>query len=107
MKKITNARFTQINQFPQIESQLTAKLYVANAIDEPSLIRLDLNDKLKLDEQDTIILNSTLTSPETMNKLLTKAYIDSIHGENERNRKDLGMSFYDEVVDLVEIQSKY
>ena len=34
-----NARFIQVNQLPQIDSQLTAKLYVDTAIDEPSLIR--------------------------------------------------------------------
>ena len=34
-KNITNARFIQVNQLPQIDSHLTAKLYVDNAIDEP------------------------------------------------------------------------
>ena len=35
---ITNARFIQVNQLPQIDSHLTAKLYVDNAIDESSLV---------------------------------------------------------------------
>ena len=34
-KKITNARFIQVIQLPQIDTHLTAKLYVDNAIDEP------------------------------------------------------------------------
>ena len=38
-RNITNAIFIQVNQLPQIESQLTAKLYVDNAIDEESLLR--------------------------------------------------------------------
>ena len=38
-KKITNARFIQVNQLPQIDSHLTAKLYVDDAIDETSLVR--------------------------------------------------------------------
>ena len=38
-RNITNARFIQVNQLPQIDSHLTAKLYVDNAIDEPSLVR--------------------------------------------------------------------
>ena len=38
-RKITNARFIQVNQLPQIDSHLTAKLYVDNAIDEASLVR--------------------------------------------------------------------
>ena len=33
-RNITNARFIQVNQLPQIDSHLTAKLYVDNAIDE-------------------------------------------------------------------------
>ena len=38
-RNITNARFIQVNQIPQIDSHLTAKLYVDNAIDETSLVR--------------------------------------------------------------------
>ena len=72
-KNITNARFIQVNQLPQIDSHLTAKLYVDNAIsdsiDESSLLRLDPNEKLT---QDSIILNFTLTSPKTILKIPTK-----------------------------------
>ena len=61
-RNITNARFIQVNQLPQIDSHLTAKLFVDNAIsdsvDESSLLRLDPDEKLK---QDSIILNSFLT----------------------------------------------
>ena len=64
---ITNARFIQVNQLPQIDSHLTAKLYVDNAIsdsvDESSLLRIDPDEKLA---QDSIILNSTITSPKTI-----------------------------------------
>ena len=38
-RNITNARFIQINQLPQIDSHLCAKLYVDNSIDEQSLVR--------------------------------------------------------------------
>ena len=104
-RNITNARFIQVNQLPQIDSHLTAKLYVdsmiSNSIDEASLLRLDPNETLNLDNQDSIILNSTLTSPKTIIEIPTKAYIDSLHDENERNRRDLGLSFYNEEVDLV------
>ena len=72
-----------MNQWPQIDSHLTPKLYVDNAIDESSLIRLDPNEKLDLDDQDSIILNSSLTSPKTIIKIPTKAFIDSLHEENE------------------------
>ena len=35
----TNARFFQVNQRPPIDSHFTAKLYVDNSTDEPSLVR--------------------------------------------------------------------
>ena len=38
-RNITDARFIQVNQMPQIDSHLTAKLYVVNIIDETSLLR--------------------------------------------------------------------
>ena len=76
-RNITNARFIQVNQLPQIDSHLTAKLYVDNSIsdgvNETSLLRLDPDEKL---EQDTIVLNSTLSTPKTKNELPTKNYID-------------------------------
>ena len=100
-RNITNARFIQVNQLPQIDSHLTAKLYVDNAIDESSLLRLDPNEKLDLENQDSIILNSALTSPIKIIEIPTKAYIDGLHQENGRSRRDLGIDFYDESNDLV------
>ena len=100
-RNITNARFIQVNQLPQKDSHLTAKLYVDNSIDEPSLVRLDPDEKLDPHNQDSIILNSTLTSPKTIKEIPTKSYIDSLHEENERSRRDLGIDFYDESNDLV------
>ena len=38
-RNITNARFIQVNQWPQIDSHLTPRLYVENAVDESSLVR--------------------------------------------------------------------
>ena len=38
-RNITNARFIQVNQWPQIDSHLTAKLYVDTEIDQSSLVR--------------------------------------------------------------------
>ena len=77
-RNITNARFIQVNQLPQIDSHLTAKLYVDNAIsdatDEPSMLRLDPDEKLT---QHSIIPNYTLTSSKTIIELPTKNYVDS------------------------------
>ena len=38
-KNFTNARFIQVNQWPQVDSFLTAKLFVDTEIDQPSLVR--------------------------------------------------------------------
>ena len=45
---------------------------MSDAIDEPSLLRLDLDEKLK---QGSIILNSNLTSPKTKIEMLTKNFV--------------------------------
>ena len=74
VRNITNARFIQVNQLPQIDSHLTAKLYVDNAISESSLLRLDPDEKLT---QDSIFFNSTLTSPKTILEITTKNYVDN------------------------------
>ena len=71
-RNITNARLIQVNQTPQIDSPLTAKLCVDNTIDESSFLRLDPNETLDLDNQDSIILNSTLTDPTTIIEIPTK-----------------------------------
>ena len=67
-----------VNQLPQIDSHLTAKLYVdkaiSDSIDESSLLRLDTDEKLT---QDTIVLNSILTSPKTIIELPTKNCVDN------------------------------
>ena len=63
---------------PAVGEHLTAKYYVDNAIskaiDESSLLRLDPDEKL---EQDSIILNSTLTTPKTILEIPTKIYVDN------------------------------
>ena len=77
--------------------EAASKNYVDNSIDETSLLRLDPNEQLDLDNQDSIILNSSLTSLKKIIELPTKAYINSLHEENERSRRD----FYDESSNLV------
>ena len=99
-RKITNARLIQNIQLSQINSQLTAKLYVdntiSNSVDELSLVR---------DNQDNDFNNQNLTNINSItlkkqakndNKVNTKAYVDQFHQENEQFRRDLGIDFYDE-----------
>ena len=38
---------------------------------------------------------------ENDNEVIRKAFVDQFHQENERSRRDLGISFYDESDDLV------
>ena len=59
------------------------------------MLRLDPDEKIKQDEQDSIVLSSNLTSPKTLIKLPTKTYVDSLHGSS-RNRRDLSSVFNDQ-----------
>ena len=51
---------------PAVGEHLTAKYYVdqatCNSVDDSSLLRLDPNKELKIDEQDSVIRNVSLTS---------------------------------------------
>ena len=94
-RNITNASFIQVNQLTQIDSHLTAKLYVDNAIDEVSLVGTNQDDdfnKYNLTNINSITLNK---QAENDNEVITKAYIDQFHQENERSQRDLGIDFYD------------
>ena len=59
-RNITNARFIQGNLLPQIDSHLTAKFYVDNAIYETSLVRKNQDNDFKsfnLTNKNSITLN--------------------------------------------------
>ena len=53
---------------------------------------IDFNDN-KLTNIDSITLNK---QAENDNQVITKAYVDQFHQENERSRRDLGIDFYNE-----------
>ena len=100
-RNITNARFIQVNQLPQIDSHLTAKLYVDNAVDEITIVR-NIKDNDFGNYNLTIIKSITLNKQaEIYNEVNTKAYVDQFHQENERSRRDVGLDFYNESSDLV------
>ena len=100
-RNFTNARFIQVNQWPQIDSHLTAKLYVDTEIHQPSLVRniqdSDFHNN-NLTNIDSITLNK---QAENDNEVISKAYVDQFHNDNERNSRDVALSFYNEEVDLV------
>ena len=90
-----------VNQLPQIDSHLTAKLYVDTEIDQSSLVRNNQDNDFgnyNLTNINSITLNK---QAENDNEVITKAYVDQFHQENERSRRDVGLDFYNESSDLV------
>ena len=100
-RNITNARFIQINQWPQIDSHLTPRLYVDNAIDESSLVRNNQDNDFNNNNLTNINSITLNTQAVNDNQVITKAYVDQFHQENERSRRDVGLDFYDESNDSV------
>ena len=98
-ENVDNVRFINVYSMPAVGEHLAAKYYVdyaiSNSVDESSLLRLDTDEKLKLDEQDSVILKSNLTSRKTIIELPTKSYVDSLH-ESRRKRRDLPSVFTDQ-----------
>ena len=63
------------------------------------MLRLDPDEKLKLDEQDSVDLNSTLTSTRTVTEIPTKRYADSLF-ENGKIRWVISTVFNDQDFDF-------
>ena len=100
-RNITNARFFQVNQIPQIDSHLVAHLYVDNSIDEPSLVRNNQDNDFNnnnLTNINSITLNK---QAENENEVITEAYVDQFQSDIGRNRRDVGLSLYNEEVGLL------
>ena len=68
---------------------------ISNGVHEPSLLRLDPDGKLELDERGSFFLNSTLTSRKTKTEKTSKAYVNSL-SENNGNEKDSSTVLNDE-----------
>ena len=66
-----------------------------------NLVRRDRDNdfnNFSLNNISSITLNSQAVND---NEVITKAYVDQFHQENERTRRDVGLDFYDETNDLV------
>ena len=87
---IANARFIQVNQLPQIDSPLTAKLYVDISIDEPSLVGNNQDNEYKNHNLTNILSITLIKQAENDNEVITKRYVDQFHQENEQSRRDVG-----------------
>ena len=84
---MTNARFIQVKQLPQIDSQLTAKLYVDKAIDELSLARSYQDKDFNNNNLTNINSNTLNKQAENDIEVITKSYIDQFHQKNEPSRR--------------------
>ena len=99
--KLENKKYIKVNFLPTHNLHVTPKIYVDNAINEVSLIRNNKDNNFgnyNLTNIKTITLN---TQAENDNEVITKAYVDQFHQENEQSRQDLGIDFYNESSDLV------
>ena len=93
-RNITNVRFSQVNQWPQMDSHLTPRLYVDNNIDEPLLVRKNQDNGFNNYNLTNINSFTLYTQAVNDNHVITKAYVDQFHQENERSRRDLGIDFF-------------
>ena len=100
-RNITNAGFIQINQRPQIDSHLMAKLYVDNAIDEASLVRKNQDNDFNNYNLTNIYSISLNTQAGNDNQVITKACVDQFRQKKEQSRQDLGVDLYEKSSDIV------
>ena len=77
------------------------KNYINNAIDEVSLVRNNQDNDFGNYNLTNINSITLITQAIDDNDVITKAYVDQFHQENERSRRDLGIDFYNESNDLV------
>ena len=85
-RNITNARFIQVDLWPQIDSHLTPKLYADNAIDESSFVRINQDNDFNNYNSINISSFTSNKQAENDNEVITKAYVDQFHQENEINK---------------------
>ena len=71
-RNITNARFIQVNQWPQIDSHLTPKIYVDTEIDQSSLIRNNQNNDFNNKNLTNINSITLKTQAVNDNQVITK-----------------------------------
>ena len=93
--------------------QLAGKDFItleSNLTTPKTLLYIPLNTNLVRRDRDNDFDNHSLYNVSSIsvtsqavndNELVSKAYVDSFHQENERTRRDVGLEFYDESNDLV------
>ena len=97
---------------PLSTREACSKNYVDNLFNDPSIVKNTEIDQSSLvrNNQDNDFGNYNLTNmnsialnkqAENDNEVITKAYVDQFHQENERSRRDLGIDFYNESDEIV------
>ena len=93
--------------------QLAGKDFItleSNSTTPKTILYIPLNTNLVRRDRDNDFDNHSLYNVSSIsvtsqavndNELVSKAYVDSFHQENERTRRDIGLEFYDEANDLV------
>ena len=82
-------------------TEAASKLYVDSEIDQPSLVRNNQDNDFNNNNLTNIKSITLNTQAQNDNEVITKAYVDQFHQENERSRRDLGWDFYNESDDIV------
>ena len=100
-RNITNARCVKVNQWPQIDSHLTPKLFDDNSTDESSLVRNNQDNDFNNNNLTNINSITLISQAVNNNQVITSGYVDQFQNDNERIRRDLGLNFYDKSNDLV------
>ncbi len=86
---------------PISNTEACSKNYVDNSIDESSLVRNNQDNNFSNNNLTNINSITLNRQAENDNEVITKAYVDQFHQENERSRRDFGIDFYNESSDLV------
>ena len=80
---LENVKIVNVNYQPAVNEHLTPKTYVENAIDEASLVRINKDDDFanpSLTNINGITLNTQAVND---NEVITKAYVDHFHNDND------------------------
>ena len=99
--KLENNIFVKVNYNNAVDSHLTPKIDVDNAIDESSLVRNNQDNDSNNYKLTNIKSTNINTSAVKVNQFFTKLKVAQFHNENDRSRNDLGLDFYNESSELV------
>ena len=100
--KTENIKFVKVFFASAVDSHPTPKIYAENAINESILVRNNQDNDFNnynLTNINSVTLNTQAVND---NQVITKAYVDQFHQDDEQSRRDLGLNFYDESGDLEE-----